>query len=65
MSNIRVNFRHISLRLTVLWGLVVLIHYGVLLPLRGNMTTRLVDLTEQRLCVTKQLVQSSVNKHSL
>lgn len=29
------NFRHISLRLTVLWGLGVLIRYGVLLPLRS------------------------------
>uniref|UniRef100_A0A3B4ZS48 Glycerol-3-phosphate acyltransferase 4-like n=1 Tax=Stegastes partitus TaxID=144197 RepID=A0A3B4ZS48_9TELE len=28
------NFRHISLRLTVLWGLGILIRYGVLLPLR-------------------------------
>ncbi|XP_072227909.1 glycerol-3-phosphate acyltransferase 4 isoform X2 [Leuresthes tenuis] len=28
------NFRHISLRLTVLWGLGLLIRYGVLLPLR-------------------------------
>nr|XP_040054097.1 glycerol-3-phosphate acyltransferase 4-like isoform X2 [Gasterosteus aculeatus aculeatus]XP_040054098.1 glycerol-3-phosphate acyltransferase 4-like isoform X2 [Gasterosteus aculeatus aculeatus] len=28
------NFRHISVRLTVLWGLGVLIRYGVLLPLR-------------------------------
>lgn len=28
------NFRHISLRLTVLWGLGVLIRYGILLPLR-------------------------------
>ncbi|XP_078127818.1 glycerol-3-phosphate acyltransferase 4 isoform X3 [Sander vitreus] len=30
------NFRHISLRLTVLWGLGVLIRYGILLPLREN-----------------------------
>ncbi|MBN3316438.1 GPAT4 acyltransferase, partial [Atractosteus spatula] len=28
------NFQHISLRLTVLWGLGVLIRYGFLLPLR-------------------------------
>lgn len=28
------NFQYISLRLTVLWGLGVLIRYGVLLPLR-------------------------------
>lgn len=30
------NFRHISVRLTVLWGLGVLIRYGVLLPLRSE-----------------------------
>lgn len=28
------NFQHISLRLTVLWGLGVVIRYGFLLPLR-------------------------------
>ena len=28
------NFRHISLRLTVIWGLGVFIRYSVLLPLR-------------------------------
>lgn len=33
------NFRHISLRLTVLWGLGVLIRYGVLLPLRSEQHT--------------------------
>ncbi|XP_044189170.1 glycerol-3-phosphate acyltransferase 4 [Thunnus albacares] len=31
------NFRHISLRLTVLWGLGILIRYGVLLPLRSEL----------------------------
>ncbi len=30
------NFRYISLRLTVLWGLGVLIRYGILLPLRSE-----------------------------
>ena len=30
------NFRHISLRLTVLWGLGLLIRYGLLLPLRSE-----------------------------
>lgn len=30
------NFRHISLRLAVLWGLGVLVRYGVLLPLRSD-----------------------------
>lgn len=38
------NFRHISLRLTVLWGLGVLIRYGILLPLRSEQHTG-------RLCV--------------
>lgn len=33
------NFRHISLRLTVLWGLGVLVRYGVLLPLRSEQHT--------------------------
>lgn len=33
------NFRHISLRLTVLWGLGLLIRYGVLLPLRSEQPT--------------------------
>ncbi|XP_020780978.1 glycerol-3-phosphate acyltransferase 4-like [Boleophthalmus pectinirostris] len=28
------NFRHISVRLTVLWGLGVLLRYGIMLPLR-------------------------------
>lgn len=36
-SNYR--FRHISLRVTVLWGLGVLIRYGVLLPLRSEQLT--------------------------
>lgn len=31
------NFRHISLRVTVLWGLGVLIRYGVLLPMRSEL----------------------------
>lgn len=30
------NVRHISLRLTVIWGLGVLVRYGVLLPLRSD-----------------------------
>lgn len=30
------HFRHISPRLTVLWGLGILIRYGVLLPLRSE-----------------------------
>lgn len=33
------HFRHISLRLTVLWGLGVLIRYGILLPLRSEQHT--------------------------
>lgn len=33
------NFRHISVRLTVLWGLGVLVRYGVLLPLRSEQHT--------------------------
>lgn len=31
------NFRHISLRLSVLWGLGLLIRYGFLLPLRSGL----------------------------
>ncbi|XP_072311525.1 glycerol-3-phosphate acyltransferase 4-like [Eucyclogobius newberryi] len=33
------NFRHISLRLTVVWGLGVLLRYGVMLPLRVALAT--------------------------
>ncbi|XP_035524417.1 glycerol-3-phosphate acyltransferase 4-like [Morone saxatilis] len=38
------NFRHISLRLTVLWGLGVLIRYGVLLPLRVTLAVTGISL---------------------
>ncbi|XP_044029326.1 glycerol-3-phosphate acyltransferase 4-like isoform X2 [Siniperca chuatsi] len=38
------NFRHISLRLTVLWGLGVLIRYGVLLPLRVTLAVTGIGL---------------------
>lgn len=34
LSRTNCNFQHISMRLTVLWGLGVLIRYGFLLPLR-------------------------------
>nr|XP_033805820.1 glycerol-3-phosphate acyltransferase 4 [Geotrypetes seraphini]XP_033805821.1 glycerol-3-phosphate acyltransferase 4 [Geotrypetes seraphini]XP_033805822.1 glycerol-3-phosphate acyltransferase 4 [Geotrypetes seraphini] len=34
LSRTNYNFQHISLRLTVLWGLGMLIRYGFLLPLR-------------------------------
>ncbi|XP_029459612.1 glycerol-3-phosphate acyltransferase 4 isoform X2 [Rhinatrema bivittatum] len=34
LSRTNYNFQHISMRLTVLWGLGVLIRYGFLLPLR-------------------------------
>lgn len=33
------HFRHISVKLTVLWGLGVLIRYGILLPLRSEQHT--------------------------
>ncbi|XP_042250372.1 glycerol-3-phosphate acyltransferase 4-like [Thunnus maccoyii] len=38
------NFRHISLRLTVLWGLGILIRYGVLLPLRVTLAATGISL---------------------
>ncbi|XP_028457479.1 glycerol-3-phosphate acyltransferase 4 isoform X2 [Perca flavescens] len=38
------NFRHISLRLTVLWGLGVLIRYGILLPLRVTLAITGISL---------------------
>ncbi|XP_036973767.1 glycerol-3-phosphate acyltransferase 4-like isoform X2 [Acanthopagrus latus] len=38
------NFRHISLRLTVLWGLGVLIRYGILLPLRVTLAATGITL---------------------
>ncbi|KAM8828430.1 glycerol-3-phosphate acyltransferase 4 isoform 1-T1 [Spinachia spinachia] len=38
------NFRHISMRLTVLWGLGVLIRYGVLLPLRVTLAVAGISL---------------------
>lgn len=57
------NFRHISLRLTVLWGLGVLIRYGILLPLRSEQHTgRLrrrsskVHVIVRKLCMGEQLV---------
>uniref|UniRef100_A0AAQ5XZ75 Phospholipid/glycerol acyltransferase domain-containing protein n=1 Tax=Amphiprion ocellaris TaxID=80972 RepID=A0AAQ5XZ75_AMPOC len=46
------NFRHISLRLTVLWGLGILIRYGVLLPLRlRSYLSEKVHLMCYRICV--------------
>lgn len=33
------HFRHISVKLNVLWGLGVLIRYGILLPLRSEQHT--------------------------
>ncbi|XP_062333646.1 glycerol-3-phosphate acyltransferase 4-like isoform X2 [Osmerus eperlanus] len=38
------NFRHISLRLTVLWGLGLLIRYGLLLPLRVTLAVTGIGL---------------------
>ncbi|XP_062268290.1 glycerol-3-phosphate acyltransferase 4-like [Platichthys flesus] len=38
------NFRHISLRLTVLWGLGLLVRYGVLLPLRVTLAVTGISL---------------------
>ncbi|MFT7813482.1 glycerol-3-phosphate acyltransferase 4 [Arapaima gigas] len=38
------NFQHISLRLTVLWGLGVLVRYGFLLPLRVTLAFTGVSL---------------------
>ncbi|XP_068562253.1 glycerol-3-phosphate acyltransferase 4-like isoform X3 [Cebidichthys violaceus] len=38
------NFHHISKRLTVLWGLGVLIRYGVLLPLRVTLAVTGISL---------------------
>uniref|UniRef100_A0A3B1IZP0 Glycerol-3-phosphate acyltransferase 4 n=1 Tax=Astyanax mexicanus TaxID=7994 RepID=A0A3B1IZP0_ASTMX len=38
------NFNHISTRLTVLWGLGVLIRYGILLPLRYRAGTSCLHL---------------------
>ncbi|XP_074546146.1 glycerol-3-phosphate acyltransferase 4 isoform X2 [Halichoeres trimaculatus] len=38
------NFRHISARLTVVWGLGVLIRYGVLLPLRVTLAVTGISL---------------------
>ncbi|XP_045923335.1 glycerol-3-phosphate acyltransferase 4-like isoform X2 [Micropterus dolomieu] len=38
------NFRHISLRLTVLWGLGVLIRYCILLPLRVTLAVTGIGL---------------------
>ncbi|XP_070845008.1 glycerol-3-phosphate acyltransferase 4-like [Chaetodon trifascialis] len=38
------NFRYISLRLTVLWGLGVLIRYGILLPLRVTLAVTGISL---------------------
>uniref|UniRef100_A0A8C8HTF4 Phospholipid/glycerol acyltransferase domain-containing protein n=1 Tax=Oncorhynchus tshawytscha TaxID=74940 RepID=A0A8C8HTF4_ONCTS len=46
------NFQHISLRLTVLWGLGVVIRYGFLLPLRmKNFLSEQVHLMCYRICV--------------
>ncbi|KAK5878935.1 hypothetical protein CesoFtcFv8_024294 [Champsocephalus esox] len=38
------NVRHISLRLTVIWGLGVLVRYGVLLPLRVTLAVTGIGL---------------------
>nr|XP_046231933.1 glycerol-3-phosphate acyltransferase 4-like isoform X1 [Scatophagus argus] len=38
------HFRHISLRLTVVWGLGVLIRYGILLPLRVTLAVTGISL---------------------
>lgn len=40
------NFHYISLRLTVLWGLGVLIRYGFLLPLRYQLQRSNINLVE-------------------
>uniref|UniRef100_A0A8C6SAY1 Glycerol-3-phosphate acyltransferase 4 n=1 Tax=Neogobius melanostomus TaxID=47308 RepID=A0A8C6SAY1_9GOBI len=48
------NFQYISLRLTVLWGLGLLIRYGLLLPLRymiKNLLSEKVHLMCYRICV--------------
>uniref|UniRef100_A0A9J8A076 Phospholipid/glycerol acyltransferase domain-containing protein n=1 Tax=Cyprinus carpio carpio TaxID=630221 RepID=A0A9J8A076_CYPCA len=46
------NFNHISTRLTVLWGLGVVIRYGFLLPLRvKNFLSEKVHLMCYRICV--------------
>uniref|UniRef100_A0A665VY77 Phospholipid/glycerol acyltransferase domain-containing protein n=1 Tax=Echeneis naucrates TaxID=173247 RepID=A0A665VY77_ECHNA len=46
------NFHYISLRLTVLWGLGLLIRYGFLLPLRmKNFLSEKVHLMCYRICV--------------
>uniref|UniRef100_A0A3P8VDS7 Glycerol-3-phosphate acyltransferase 4 n=1 Tax=Cynoglossus semilaevis TaxID=244447 RepID=A0A3P8VDS7_CYNSE len=46
------NFQYISLRLTVLWGLGLLIRYGFLLPLRmKNLLSEKVHLMCYRICV--------------
>uniref|UniRef100_A0A8C9X468 Glycerol-3-phosphate acyltransferase 3 n=1 Tax=Sander lucioperca TaxID=283035 RepID=A0A8C9X468_SANLU len=50
------NFRYISLRLTVIWGLGVFVRYSVLFPLRSvreyvkNWLSELVHLTCYRIC---------------
>ncbi|XP_041666514.1 glycerol-3-phosphate acyltransferase 4 isoform X1 [Cheilinus undulatus] len=38
------NFRHISMRLTVVWGLGVIVRYGVLLPLRVTLAVTGISL---------------------
>lgn len=54
------NLRHISLRLTVLWGLGVLVRYGILLPLRSGQGSK-IHLIVQKRQLDEQLVQSWVN----
>lgn len=60
------NFRHISLKLTVLWGLGVLIRYGVLLPVRVTLATTgivlLIVLTTLVGFLPKEELRSSLSE---